>query len=128
MPAEERSRISSTSAMSPNTSLSHPREGDGKGTRTKSQSQSQSQSQSSINNMTPKQLARFQQRAEITSILNTSPVDVKRLQQLSRVNDGFLSNTLRCRVWPKLLGVNRYQIPDYKRFVKVGACLEHTYE
>ena len=60
-----------------------------------------------------------QQRVEIDAILSSNPVDIAKLKDLARVNNGFLSNTLRARVWPKLLGVNRYHIPDYKRYVKV---------
>lgn len=60
-----------------------------------------------------------QQRVEIEATLSSNPVDTEKLKQLARLNDGFLSNTLRSRVWPKVLGVNRYHIPDYKRYVKV---------
>ena len=63
--------------------------------------------------------ATLKQRNEINALLTSSPVSISELKSLSRESDGFLSNTLRSRVWPVILGVNRYHIPDYKRFVKV---------
>jgi TBC1 domain family member 20 len=54
---------------------------------------------------------------EIVEALSQDPVDMKRLHELSRSEGGFVSNALRSRVWPKLLGINRYVLPDYRRYV-----------
>lgn len=55
--------------------------------------------------------------AEIQNILQQQPVDLRALHRISRLPGGFLSNRIRARVWPKLLGINRYNIPDFKMFI-----------
>lgn len=57
------------------------------------------------------------QKKQIVEVLSRDPVDTEALRKLSRREGGFISNDLRARVWPKLLGINRYVIPDYKKFV-----------
>ena len=54
---------------------------------------------------------------EINRLLMEQPVDLKALRKISRLDGGFMSNQIRSRVWPKLLGVNRYDIPDYRSFI-----------
>lgn len=54
---------------------------------------------------------------EISRLLMEQPVDLKALRKLSRSEGGFLNNQIRSRVWPKLLGVNRFDIPDYRSFI-----------
>ena len=55
--------------------------------------------------------------AEISRLLMKEPVDLKELRKISRLPGGFLSNQIRARVWPKLLGVNRFDISDYRCFI-----------
>lgn len=54
----------------------------------------------------------------INYILLHSPVDIWALRILAREEGGYITNALRARVWPKLLNVNRYAVPDYKQFVR----------
>ena len=61
-------------------------------------------------------------RDKINSLLSSNPIDLNEWKRLSRGKYGFVSNTQRSRVWPKILGVNRFNIPDYKRYVKVSGC------
>lgn len=55
--------------------------------------------------------------AEISKLLIAEPVDLKALRKISRLEGGFLTNQIRARVWPKLLNVNRFDIPDYRSFI-----------
>lgn len=55
--------------------------------------------------------------AVISRLLMGEPVDLRELRKISRMDGGFLSNQIRSRVWPKLLGVNRFDIPDYRSFI-----------
>lgn len=55
--------------------------------------------------------------AEISRLLIAEPVDLKALRKISRLEGGFLTNQIRARVWPKLLNVNRFDIPDYRSFI-----------
>ena len=49
----------------------------------------------------------------IYQLLLADDVDLLALKTISRGRGGFLCNELRSRVWPKLLGINRFKIPDY---------------
>lgn len=52
--------------------------------------------------------------ADIERILNTQPVDLDALHTISRREGGFISHELRQRIWPKFLGINRYETDDYR--------------
>jgi hypothetical protein len=54
---------------------------------------------------------------EITKILLKNPVDLRALRRISRSKGGFGCNKLRARVWPKLLGINRYTVGDYRSYI-----------
>jgi hypothetical protein len=54
---------------------------------------------------------------EISRLLMEEPVDLKALRKLSRCEGGFQTNQMRARVWPKLLGINRFEIPDYRSYI-----------
>lgn len=61
----------------------------------------------------------YQQReALLNRILLQQPVDLEALYTISRLEGGFLTRELRGRIWPKLLGINRYNVPDYRGFLK----------
>ena len=51
--------------------------------------------------------------AQIERLLTTQPVDLDALFTVSRLPGGFLTNDLRRRVWPKFLGINRYDTPNF---------------
>ena len=55
---------------------------------------------------------------EICKLLLRDEVDLTALREHSRHVGGFIDSELRCRVWPKLLGVNRFEIPDYRAFIE----------
>ncbi len=42
-----------------------------------------------------------------------NPVNLIELINISRSSKGFINNSIRQRVWPKLLGIDRYQIVDF---------------
>lgn len=52
---------------------------------------------------------------EIEKVILRNPVDLQALRALSRKKGGFQSNTLRVRVWPKLMDVNRYNIVEFRQ-------------
>mmetsp|Transcript_7295 Transcript_7295/g.10849 ORF Transcript_7295/g.10849 Transcript_7295/m.10849 type:complete len:310 (-) Transcript_7295:605-1534(-) len=55
------------------------------------------------------------------AMLNTvssDPIDLQLLYDHSRQEGGFLSSKIRARVWPKLLGINRYKVVDYKKYIR----------
>jgi hypothetical protein len=54
---------------------------------------------------------------EINTALLKQPVDIETLRKLSRRKGGFVNSRNRTRIWPKLLAVNRYTIPDYRSFI-----------
>ena len=55
---------------------------------------------------------------QINKLLATQPVDLDALYAISRLEGGFLNSRLRTRVWPKFLGVNRYDGEmDYRLLV-----------
>jgi hypothetical protein len=54
---------------------------------------------------------------EINTALLKQPVDIEALRKLSRRKGGFVNSRNRTRIWPKLLSVNRYTIPDYRSFI-----------
>jgi TBC1 domain family member 20 len=54
---------------------------------------------------------------EVEALLTQQPVDLQELRQLSHKPGGFQNSRLRVRVWPKLMGINRYQISDYRQYI-----------
>ena len=46
----------------------------------------------------------------IENALETDPVDVETLAYLAITGDGLINNDIRCKVWPKLLLVNIFNI------------------
>lgn len=57
-------------------------------------------------------------RKEVLSkLLLEQPIDLHRLHAISRLHGGFFDNSIRNRVWPKLVGVDRYRIPDYRIYI-----------
>ena len=56
---------------------------------------------------------------EINKILLQQPVDLQLLRTYSRKIGGFQSNKLRARVWPKLLGINRFNVQDYRNYLNM---------
>jgi TBC1 domain family member 20 len=56
-------------------------------------------------------------RRAIHNSLLSERVDLKYLRNLSRSPGGFLDSKLRAQIWPKLLGINRYNIPDFKAHI-----------
>ena len=66
-----------------------------------------------------KNLTELKERKDaICKILLSEEIDVGVLRQYSREVGGFIDNEIRRRVWPKLLGVNRFEIPDYRAFIE----------
>ena len=57
-------------------------------------------------------------KASIHKLLLCEEVDLAALRAHSREVGGYIDNELRSRVWPKLLGINRFEIPDYREYVK----------
>lgn len=55
---------------------------------------------------------------DIRRALFSNPVDIVLLSEISRKKNGFISNRIRSRVWPKLLGINRFDIVDFKYLIK----------
>jgi hypothetical protein len=53
----------------------------------------------------------------LENVILEQPVDLELLRSLSRRKGGFLTNKLRTRIWPKLLGINRYKIDDYLQYI-----------
>jgi hypothetical protein len=53
----------------------------------------------------------------ILNLLSQDPVDLVLLKSISRLPGGFLDNDIRDQVWPKLVGVNRYQCVDFREFI-----------
>ena len=53
----------------------------------------------------------------IHKLLLAEQVDLAALRAHSRDIGGYVDNELRSRVWPKLLGINRFEIPDYRESV-----------
>lgn len=51
----------------------------------------------------------------INAALDKDPVDIRVLQELAVTDFGFVTDDIRCRVWPKLLNVNIYDLPKRKR-------------
>ncbi len=56
-------------------------------------------------------------QAQIDVILNNNPVDLAALRTISRQVGGFLSSENRIKIWPKLVGYNRFNIINYVNFV-----------
>eukprot|EP00112_Aurelia_sp_Birch-Aquarium-sp1_P022679 Seg649.2 transcript_id=Seg649.2/GoldUCD/mRNA.D3Y31 product="TBC1 domain family member 20" protein_id=Seg649.2/GoldUCD/D3Y31 len=52
---------------------------------------------------------------EINEALDCDPVDVNTLRELAISEYGFVTDDIRCRVWPKLLNVNIYDLPKRKK-------------
>lgn len=47
-----------------------------------------------------------------------NPINQIKLKEISRLKGGFITNQIRAKVWPKLLGINRYNLLDYKKLIK----------
>lgn len=56
----------------------------------------------------------------ITDALETDPVDVQTLKELSTSADGLITVDLRCKVWTKLLNVNAFEITRNQEAKKKG--------
>ena len=56
----------------------------------------------------------------INEVLQKPTVDCLLLRHLSRLKGGFVNSRMRQQVWPKLLGVNRYAIVDYRAFITIS--------
>lgn len=54
---------------------------------------------------------------EIHALLLQQPIDLSQLRAYSRKPGGYQTNQLRARVWPKLLGINRFTLVDYRNYV-----------
>ncbi len=52
---------------------------------------------------------------KINEALDKDPVDIELLQELAISEYGFVTDDIRCRVWPKLLNVNIFDLPKRKR-------------
>lgn len=53
----------------------------------------------------------------IEKLLLQDKIDYNTLRTISRQEGGFLTNSLRNRVWPKLLNLNRYELVDYRVYL-----------
>ncbi|RYG65241.1 hypothetical protein EON64_12340 [archaeon] len=53
----------------------------------------------------------------LNSILLADVVDLTQLRRISRQPEGFQTNELRKRIWPKLLQINKYEIADFRSFI-----------
>ncbi len=53
----------------------------------------------------------------ISRLLEQQPVDLVALRKIAHQPGGFQSHRLRVQVWPKLMGINRYQMSDYRQFI-----------
>ena len=53
-------------------------------------------------------------KRHIYAALEADPVDIELLRREAVSRGGLLSTEIRRRVWPKLVGVNRYRIKKYK--------------
>ena len=62
-------------------------------------------------------LAAEERKQRIEKLLLSETIDLRELKRYSRQPGGFIDNKLRSRVWPKLLGINRFCIPDYRKYV-----------
>lgn len=52
---------------------------------------------------------------KINDALDSDPVDVETLRELGISEYGYVTDDIRCRVWPKLLNVNIYNLPRRKK-------------
>lgn len=56
----------------------------------------------------------------IHQALSRDPVDVESLQAAALGQGGLLTDEIRRKVWPKLLGVNAYSLPPKPGTVSLG--------
>ena len=64
-----------------------------------------------------------EKKVEIVAALKADPVNISLLREMAVTNGGFLCNSLRRRVWPKLLGVNPHHLKKYAGQVcYIGLC------
>lgn len=54
---------------------------------------------------------------ELNELLLQPQVDLIHLRSYSRKPGGFQNNQLRARIWPKLLGINRFILSDYRYYI-----------
>ena len=55
---------------------------------------------------------------EIVELITNDPIDLQKFHSLSRQKDGFVDSSTRRRIWPKLLGISKYDIIDYRKYVR----------
>ena len=63
-----------------------------------------------------------EKKLDIVAALKADPVDISLLRELAVTNGGFLCNSLRRKVWPKLLGVNPHRVKKYAGRVSYFRC------
>ena len=51
----------------------------------------------------------------INDALDSDPVDIESLRALGLSAYGYVTDDIRCRVWPKLLNVNIFNLPRRKK-------------
>ena len=56
--------------------------------------------------------------SKIKQLISQDPIDLQELHKISRLPGGFCNNILRQRVWPKLLGINRYDVLDFRNLIR----------
>ena len=57
-------------------------------------------------------------RRAIMECLASDPVDLETLRSLAFTTNGFLSDDMRRRIWPKLLDINRFTADVASSFIK----------
>ena len=55
----------------------------------------------------------------INEALDSDPVDIESLRALGLSACGYVTDDIRCRVWPKLLNVNIYDLPRRKKGILI---------
>ena len=55
---------------------------------------------------------------KILEIIMHDPIDLETLKCTSRLNGGFCDSATRRRVWPKLLGISKYDVVDFRKYVR----------
>ena len=62
-------------------------------------------------------LSTEERKQKIEKLLLAETIDLRELKRQSRQPGGFIDSKLRTKVWPKLLGIDRFKIPDYRKYV-----------
>lgn len=63
-----------------------------------------------------------EQEDRLLTIINRDVVDLVQLRRMAFDRGGFLTNELRSRVWPSLLGVNIFDLPHCERCGNILPC------